>query len=71
MSINPETSLEELAAIVSQALAQAGIDAVLSGGGTVAQYSENEYMSADLDFVTRLPARQPGQALRFLVTFPM
>lgn len=52
MSISRETSLEELAAIVSQTLTRAGIDAVLSGGGAVTQYSGNEYMSTDLDFVT-------------------
>ena len=50
--INPETSLEEIAALVSGALSEAGIDAVLSGGGAVTFYSKNEYMSTDLDFIT-------------------
>lgn len=50
--ISPETSLEEIAALVSCALAEAGIDAVLSGGGAVTFYSHNEYMSTDLDFIT-------------------
>ncbi len=52
MKITSETSLEEIAALVSQALDDAGIDAVLSGGGAVTLYSKNEYMSTDLDFVT-------------------
>lgn len=52
MRINKESSLEEIAALVSDALQHAGIDAVLSGGAAVTIYSENEYMSTDLDFVT-------------------
>jgi len=52
MSITPATSLEEIAALVSEALQRAGIDAVLGGGGAVTQYSDNEYMSTDLDFIT-------------------
>ena len=52
MSITQTTSLEEIAALVSQALERAGIEAILSGGGAVTQYSENEYMSTDLDFIT-------------------
>lgn len=44
-------SREEVAALVCQALAGAGIDAVLSGGAVVSIYSENEYESFDLDFI--------------------
>ena len=44
--------MEELAAIVSEALAAAGIVATLSGGSAVAIYSANRYQSEDLDFVT-------------------
>jgi hypothetical protein len=51
-SVTHDTSLEELAAIVSQALEAAGIAATLSGGGAVSLYSANEYESGDLDFVT-------------------
>ena len=50
--IGKETTLEEIAAVVSQALEVAGILATLSGGGAVTIYSKNEYMSYDLDFVT-------------------
>jgi hypothetical protein len=42
----------DLAAIVSQALERAGISATLSGGAAVSIYSDNEYESRDLDFVT-------------------
>lgn len=50
--ITRESSLLEVATIVSEALSQAGIIATLSGGGAVAIYSDNEYQSHDLDFVT-------------------
>ncbi len=45
-------TVDELAALVSQALDAAGITATLSGGGAVSIYTHNEYQSADLDFVT-------------------
>ena len=41
-----------LATILSEHLAGAGIDAVLSGGSAVSIYADNEYESSDLDFVT-------------------
>lgn len=44
--------VEEVAAIVSTALRESGITAVLCGGSVVSIYSDNEYQSADLDFVT-------------------
>jgi hypothetical protein len=50
--ITEHSSLEEVAAIVSAALAKAGITATLSGGSAVTIYTENEYLSRDLDFVT-------------------
>ena len=52
MAINRDTSVEELTALVSQALESAGIKATLSGGGAVCVYTMNEYESDDLDFVT-------------------
>ena len=48
--ITAATSLQEIAVLVSEALEKVGIPAVLSGGGAVTQYSENEYMTTDLDF---------------------
>lgn len=50
--ITKDTKVEELAAIISQALDAAGIIATLSGGGAVSIYTQNEYQSEDLDFVT-------------------
>jgi len=50
--VNRKTSPQELAVLVSQALENAQIRATLSGGGAVALYSDNEYESCDLDFVT-------------------
>ncbi|SHF54898.1 hypothetical protein SAMN04487965_2218 [Microbulbifer donghaiensis] len=52
MAIKADTSAVELAALVSQALEAAGIKATLSGGGAVSIYSDNQYESKDLDFVT-------------------
>jgi hypothetical protein len=50
--ITASTTIEELAATISQALDSAGITATLSGGGAVSIYTRNEYRSKDLDFVT-------------------
>lgn len=50
--ITKRTSLEALAARVSQALIDAGVNAVLSGGAVVSIYSRNEYESGDLDFIS-------------------
>jgi len=50
--ISNSLSVAELAAVVSEALESAGLEAVLSGGGVVTIYSDNEYESLDLDFVT-------------------
>lgn len=50
--INSHTTLEELAALVSQALDGAGVMATLSGGAAVSLYTDNEYESKDLDFVS-------------------
>jgi hypothetical protein len=51
-TITKDSSLVDVAAIVSDALSQAGIAATLSGGGAVSIYSNNVYQSHDLDFVT-------------------
>lgn len=50
--ITENTTLTELAAIVSDTLERAGIVATLSGGAAVSIYTENRYVSQDLDFVT-------------------
>ncbi len=50
--ITDKTTLAELAAIVSETLERQGIVATLSGGAAVSIYTENRYVSEDLDFVT-------------------
>ncbi len=50
--ITEHSTLEEVAAIVSDALDKAGITATLSGGSAVTIYSDNAYLSRDLDFVS-------------------
>jgi hypothetical protein len=64
-------SIEQLGAIVCQALKDAGIDAFLSGGAVVSIYSNNPFESFDLDFVSFADRRKikavmvefPGTAL--------
>ena len=53
----------ELAGVVSQALEDAGITAVLSGGGAISIYTENAYESSDLDYVTSEPLAALSSAL--------
>lgn len=50
--INDKTTLIELAAIVSAELERQKIVATLSGGSAVSIYTDNNYLSEDLDFVT-------------------
>ena len=52
VEITAESSVTEVAAIISQRLSEAGITATLSGGSAVTIYSDNRYQSHDLDFVT-------------------
>jgi len=51
LAILPTTSLRELAFIVCTALDRAGTTAVLTGGGAATIYSNEAYLSHDLDFV--------------------
>ena len=46
-----DTSIIDLAAIVAETLAQHGIQAVLVGGLAVEIYSENLYLTKDIDMV--------------------
>ena len=50
--ITQTTTLRGMAALVSEALEAAGIVATLSGGSAVSIYTDNRYLSKDLDFVT-------------------
>lgn len=61
--IDRSTSLEELAAIVSESLERAGIIATLSGGAAVSIYTKNRYVSQDLDFVTMALVQELNAAL--------
>lgn len=45
-------TVEKLAALISGALDKKGIDAILVGGACVSIYTNNRYLSYDLDFVT-------------------
>ena len=44
-------SLEQVAALVCATLDRHGISVVLSGGAVVSIYSDDEYVSFDLDFI--------------------
>lgn len=44
--------IKELSALVSSHLQKNGIEVVLVGGGCVSIYSDNQYMSNDIDFIT-------------------
>ena len=57
MAITRRSTIRDVAACVSQALTDAGITAVLTGGGAVSIYSANKYQSYDIDFVTAASRR--------------
>jgi hypothetical protein len=50
--IDHTTTLLELAGLVAGALERANITSTLSGGAVVSIYTDNEYESHDLDFIT-------------------
>jgi hypothetical protein len=66
VEITHETSLQELAAIISQALERHGIVATLSGGAAVSIYTENRYQSYDLDFVSSAATSMLAKAVEGL-----
>ena len=70
VEITPSTSLEELAAIISQALEAAGILATLSGGAAVSIYTNNRYQSEDLDVVSSAAAGKLAKAVEALGFVP-
>lgn len=51
-AIRADTSIEALAALICEALALHGIHAVLTGGAVVTVYTDNEFQSHDLDFIS-------------------
>lgn len=64
--ITEKTTIEALAGIVSAALEAAGISAVLSGGAVVSIYTNNEYESGDLDFITSASTKSVAKAIASL-----
>jgi len=65
-AIHEQMSLEEVAALVCTTLERHGISVVLSGGAVVSIYSDNEYVSYDLDFVPTGLARRVDTAMESL-----
>jgi hypothetical protein len=61
--ISSRTKIKELATIVSQILIDVGIDAVLTGGSVVSIYSDNQYESYDLDYVSSASIKDISEAL--------
>lgn len=59
-------SVADLAAVVCQNLADHGIEAVLTGGAVVTIYSENEYQSNDLDFISTARSKKIAEAMAAL-----
>jgi hypothetical protein len=66
VKITKKTPIEEIGALVCQALAAEGIESVLTGGAVVTIYSNNEYQSYDLDFVLPGLAKNVDKIMRAL-----
>lgn len=64
MKITSKTTRLQLAAIVTEALQSRGISAVLVGGAVVSIYTENEYESNDLDFISSADQNQIASAMK-------
>ncbi len=64
--IDDRTSLEDLAALLCSTLGAHGISVVLSGGAVVSIYSDAEYVSYDLDFISTGLARKVDAAMESL-----
>lgn len=64
--IDGTTSREALAALVSEALRDAGLDAVLVGGSVVSLYTKELFPSDDLDFASWKTMKEARPALEKL-----
>lgn len=53
-----KVDIKELAAIISSHLSKNNIEVVLVGGACVSLYSNNIYLSYDIDLITETPIRQ-------------
>ena len=65
-AIDERMPLEEIAALVCTTLESHGIVVVLSGGAVVSIYSNDEYVSYDLDFIPIGLARKVDRAMESL-----
>lgn len=66
MKITPQTTRLELAALITRTLKDEGISAVLVGGAVVSIYTENEYESRDLDFISPMNHQKITEAMKKL-----
>jgi hypothetical protein len=64
--ITQNTSLQELAAIISQEFEAKGIVATLSGGAAVSMYTNNRYQSYYLNFVSSATTAKLANAVHAL-----
>lgn len=53
-----KAGIKKLVAIISAHLQKNGIEVVLVGGACVSLYSDNQYMSYDIDLITESPIRK-------------
>jgi hypothetical protein len=58
--------VKDLAGLISETLRQDGIDVILVGGACVTIYSENRYISYDLDYITWEDKRKVKKSLEKL-----
>lgn len=63
MKITKKSDIKAIASIVCDCLLKKGIDAVLSGGAVVSIYTNNEYESKDLDFISSSGIKEIEKAL--------
>ncbi|MBK7960350.1 MAG: hypothetical protein IPK04_03460 [Bdellovibrionales bacterium] len=63
MRITRKSDIQTIASIVCDCLLKHGIDAVLSGGAVVSIYTNNEYESKDLDFISSEDMKSIAEAL--------
>jgi len=61
-----KVGIKEFAAIISSHLKKNDIEVVLVGGACVSIYSNNKYLSHDIDLITDTPIREVSQVLKDL-----
>jgi hypothetical protein len=66
LKVNRRSSIQDVAGVVAEALARAGVRAVLSGGACASLHSGGVYQSVDLDFILQEyeSAEQIDEAMR-------